>query len=228
MFAKSIVLSDAFLDMGLGSRALYMTLCMLSDDEGVVNSPKSIMRQCGATIDDLNVLIAKKFVLPFEKEGLVVIKHWYIHNYIQSDRFKPSKYKEVIGTLSLDENKSYTQKCEQIDDDVCPKKIESKKFVAPTVDEVKDYIKENDYNVDYLTFFRYYDASGWKDKDGKPVKNWKQKVITWSGRENSRNPREKEITTEDSMPTYNVEKNPTVDENRLNELLARRHSNVES
>jgi hypothetical protein len=66
MFAKTIVLSDAFLDMPTSARCLYFTLGMLADDDGFVNSPKSIMRQAGASTDDLNLLMAKRFILAFE------------------------------------------------------------------------------------------------------------------------------------------------------------------
>lgn len=108
MFAKTIVLSDAFLDMPLSARCLYFTLNMFADDEGFINNPKSIIRQCGASEDDINILILKKFVIPFQKEGIVVIKHWLIHNLIKNDRFKETKYKELRDQLRLDENKSYT------------------------------------------------------------------------------------------------------------------------
>ena len=108
MFAKTIVTSDAFLDMPPTARCLYFTLAMFADDDGFVNNPKSIMRQVGSTTDDMNILIAKKFVLVFES-GVIVIKHWKIHNYIQADRYHPTKYQEEIATLSLDENKAYTQ-----------------------------------------------------------------------------------------------------------------------
>ena len=107
MFAKTIVLSDAFLDMPLSTRCLYFTLGMLGDDDGFINSPKSVMRQCGASIDDLNLLIAKKFILPFAN-GVVVIKHWRIHNYIQKDRYKGTKYIEEKNTLAIDEKGAYT------------------------------------------------------------------------------------------------------------------------
>ena len=108
MFAKTIVTSDAFLDMPMSARCLYFTLGMFADDDGFVNNPKSIMRQVGATIDDMNILIGKKFILIFES-GVIVIKHWRIHNYIQSDRYHPTKYQEEKATLTLDENKAYTQ-----------------------------------------------------------------------------------------------------------------------
>ena len=108
MFAKTIVLSDAFLDMPLSARCLYFTLGMLADDDGFVNSPKSIMRQAGASVDDLNLLIAKRFILTFES-GIIVIKHWRIHNYIQKDRYKESKYLDEKATLVVDEKGAYTE-----------------------------------------------------------------------------------------------------------------------
>lgn len=108
MFAKTIVLSDEFLDMPTSTRCLYFTLGMFADDDGFVNSPKSIIRQIGASVDDMNILIAKRFVLAFE-DGVIVIKHWRIHNYIQNDRKKDTKYLEHRDTLYLEENKAYTQ-----------------------------------------------------------------------------------------------------------------------
>ena len=108
MFAKTIVLSDAFLDMPLSARCLYFTLGMLADDDGFVNNPKSIMRQAGSSIDDMNILIGKRFILAFES-GVIVIKHWRIHNYIQKDRYKESKYIEEKATLMLDEKGAYTE-----------------------------------------------------------------------------------------------------------------------
>ena len=108
MFAKTIVLSDAFLDMPLSARCLYFTLGMLADDDGFVNSPKSIMRQAGASQDDLNLLLVKRFILDFDS-GVIVIKHWRIHNYIQKDRYKESKYMEEKATLMIDQNGAYTE-----------------------------------------------------------------------------------------------------------------------
>ena len=108
MFAKTIVLSDAFLDMPLSARCLYFTLGMLADDDGFVNSPKSIMRQAGASTDDLNLLMVKRFILAFDS-GVIVIKHWRIHNYIQKDRYKESKYMEEKATLMIDQNGAYTE-----------------------------------------------------------------------------------------------------------------------
>lgn len=109
MFAKSIVTSDAFLDMPMSARLLYFTLGMFADDDGFVNSPKSIIRQIGSSQDDLSVLIAKRYVLSFPS-GVIVIKHWRINNYLQNDRHKPTTYIEELNTLTLDEKGSYTEK----------------------------------------------------------------------------------------------------------------------
>ena len=108
MFAKTIVTSDAFLDMPLSARCLYFTLGMFADDDGFVNNPKSIMRQVGASPDDLNILLGKRFILAFDS-GVIVIKHWRIHNYIQKDRYKESKYIEEKATLMIDEKGAYTE-----------------------------------------------------------------------------------------------------------------------
>lgn len=109
MFAKSIVLSDAFLDMPMSARCLYFTFGMLADDDGFVGNPKSIMRQCGATEDDMKILIAKRYVLIFDS-GVIVIKHWRVNNYLRSDRHQDTTYKEEMALLTTKDNGAYTEK----------------------------------------------------------------------------------------------------------------------
>ena len=133
MFAKTIVTSDAFLDMPASTRCLYFLLGMVADDDGFVNNPKSIMRQAGSTADDLNLLIAKRFILTFQS-GVVVIKHWCIHNTIQKDRYKETKYLEEKATLALDGNKAYTETVS----DVYPECIQDVSKPEPQVRLGKD------------------------------------------------------------------------------------------
>ncbi len=109
MFAKTIVDSDAFLEMPMSARLLYYDLGMRADDDGFINSPKKIMKITGATNDDMNILILRKFIIPFDS-GVVVIKHWKIHNYIRSDRYKPTPYTKEISMLEMKENDGYTLK----------------------------------------------------------------------------------------------------------------------
>ncbi len=107
MFAKTIIDSDAFLEMPQSTQLLYFHLSMRADDDGFINNPKSIMRNVGCKEDDFKVLAGKKFLIPFES-GVVVIKHWKIHNYIAKDRYHETKYKNEKKMLNIDENGSYT------------------------------------------------------------------------------------------------------------------------
>ena len=107
MFAKTIIDSDAFLDMPLTTQSLYFHLSMRADDDGFINNPKKIQRMIGASDDDLKVLLAKRFLIPFES-GIVVIKHWRIHNYIQKDRYKETVYQEEKSRLEVKDNNAYT------------------------------------------------------------------------------------------------------------------------
>ena len=107
MFCKTIIDSDAFLDMPLSAQALYFHLCMRADDEGFINNYKKIQRMVGASDDDLKLLYLKKFILTFES-GVIVVKHWRMHNYIQKDRFKPTVFHEEKALLRIKENNAYT------------------------------------------------------------------------------------------------------------------------
>lgn len=108
MMSKSIIKSDTFLDMPATTQNLYFHMLLDADDDGFINAPKSIMRMIGAKEDDMKVLTAKQFVIPFES-GVVVIKDWKIHNYIQNDRYKPSALPER-DLLNIQKDKTYTLK----------------------------------------------------------------------------------------------------------------------
>jgi len=199
MFAKAIIDSDAFLEMPISARLLYYDLAMRADDDGFVNSPRKIMKFVGATNDDMNILIARKFVISFEN-GVVVIKHWRIHNYIRKDTYKETTYKEEKALLSYDENNAYTMTRQlpvdgtsterrrneddpstqvSIGKDSIGKNKDSMRFTPPTLEEIKAYVAERGNLIDPKKFFDYYTAADWKDSKGQKVKNWKQKAITW-------------------------------------------------
>lgn len=107
MFAKTIVESDAFLEMPLSSQALYFHMGMIADDDGFIGGPRRLLRNIGASEDDLKILIAKRFVIPFDT-GVLVVKHWKINNYLRPDRYKPTPYLEERSALFLKENQAYT------------------------------------------------------------------------------------------------------------------------
>lgn len=116
MFTQKIVDSDAFLDMPLSSQALYFHLNMRADDDGFVNNPKKIQRMIAASEDDLKLLIAKRFILSFEN-GVVVIKHWRMHNLLRKDRYNPTQYVAQKNTLQIKDNGAYTEKALELPED---------------------------------------------------------------------------------------------------------------
>lgn len=112
MFSKTIIDSDAFLDMPLSTQSLYFHLSMRADDDGFLNNVKKIQRMIGASGDDLKILFAKKFLLAFP-DGVCVVKHWRMHNYIAKDRYKPTNYERHKMDLIVNENGSYSQKSKE-------------------------------------------------------------------------------------------------------------------
>ena len=220
MFAKTIIDSDAFLDMPVTARLLYYDLAMRADDDGFVNSPKKIMRMIGASQDDLAILCARKFLIPFET-GVVVIKHWRIHNYIQNDRYKPTSYQDEKSKLVVKDNKAYSLKEGYETAVITPciqdvSKLEtqvrielgkskdslesgakgtSRKFVPPTFEEVKAYCDERNNGIDPQHFIDYYQMRGWVLSNGKKMVDFRAAIRTWE----QRNKKEVPVETKDTL-----------------------------
>ena len=165
-----------------------MTMGMLADDDGFVNSPRAIMRQTGASDDDMKVLIAKKFVIPFDS-GVIVIKHWRINNYLRNDRYQETTYIDEKSQLIIDENKAYKRANDVgIPIAVYPDKNSIGKnrldknndiYGPPSLEEVEKFCKERKSSVNPKQFYDYYSETDWKDKDGRPIERWKATLIAW-------------------------------------------------
>jgi hypothetical protein len=200
MFTKRITESDAFLDMPSSTQMLYFHFSMNADDDGFVNNPKKIQKMCGASDDDFKLLIAKSFIILFDS-GIIVIKHWKMHNYIQADRYRPTDYAEEKSMLGIKSNKAYTldvskmdTECIQngyigkvsIDKDSKDKdskeenaiEEKAKRFYPPTLDEVKQYCEERKNNIDPMAFIDFYSSKGWMIGKNR-MKDWKAAVRTW-------------------------------------------------
>ena len=270
MFRLDVLETDAFMEMPLTTQALYFWLGLKADDDGFIGNPNMVTRNVGASSDDLKLLIAKGFLIQFA-DGVVVVKHWRMHNTLSANRYKETKYLEDKSILKIKDNKAYslnsgnpiddshqiamgsrqTEKDEQktsnrrtideqktkkdeqktnsdkdkdIDKDldkdkdtyippfippiqgeesenepqiVKPKrKYTRKQFIPPTLGEIQEYISTMNLNVDPQAFYDYFtapdsDGRTWIDSEGKPVRNWKQKIQTWNkmGRSFSRSAR---------------------------------------
>lgn len=207
MFAKTIIDSDAFTEMPLSTQALYFHLSMRADDEGFLNCAQKIMRMIGAAKNDYDVLLAKRFVLQVN-DGICVIKHWRIHNYIQNDRFKPTVYQEERAALTIKPNGSYTAKdgldtpCIQNGytletqvrlgkDSIVQDSIECadkpRRFIKPTVEEVTEYCNERGNKINPQSFVDWNESKGWR-VGNSPMKDWKAAIRTWEQREKDKTP----------------------------------------
>lgn len=200
MFTKKITESDSFLDMPSSTQMLYFHFSMNADDDGFVNNPKKIQKMCGASDDDFKLLIAKSFIILFDS-GIIVIKHWKMHNYIQADRYRPTDYLEEKSMLGIKSNKAYTLDVSKMDTECiqngyigkvsidkdsigkdsegeCVREEKAKRFYPPTLDEVKQYCEERKNNIDPMAFIDFYSSKGWMIGKNR-MKDWKAAVRTW-------------------------------------------------
>jgi len=202
MFTKKITESDAFLDMPLSTQALYFHLNMNADDEGFVNNAKRIQRNIGASDDDLKLLILKKFIIPYET-GVIVIKHWKMHNYIAKDRFHKSQYEEERSMLEVKENGAYTLKDESlytrciqdvyadknsIDKNSIDIKEKSRKekplrnIIPPKLEWVEEYCRSRNNKINAQKFIDFYTTKDWFVGKTK-MKDWEASIRTWENRD---------------------------------------------
>ena len=199
MFTKKVTDDDNFMALSSSAQALYLHLSMSADDDGFCNQVAISMFKAHASVQDLQALLEKRYIYQFDN-GVIVIKHWRMANALRKDRYTPTAFKEELAMLDIKKNGSYTwlpSGCQVVAtclpqdsivkdsivkdsiDNISDKPTKSKKFVPPTLEEVKAYCKERNNNVDAEKFYEYFRVSDWYDSKGQKVKSWKQKIITW-------------------------------------------------
>ena len=194
------------------SRLLYYDLGMYADDEGVVEA-FTVMRQTNATEDDLRVLVSKGFVRILNEDLVTVIMDWDENNYIRSDRKRKSIYNNLLLEMSRCQSdvRQLSDTC-QSDDSIGEDRIgkvslgkgSSRSFTPPTLEEVRQYVKEKNLNIDPDYFFNYYDSDNWmkgnsRNSKKEPMKNWKQTAISWDKREKKRDKSEQPMDWSDFL-----------------------------
>lgn len=107
MFTQKITEADNFTALPPTTQCLYFHLCMNADDDGFSNKIRQAMFNAHADQNDFEMLVQKRFILPFDS-GVIVIKHWRMHNLIRNDRYHETDYLEEKATLILKENGVYT------------------------------------------------------------------------------------------------------------------------
>ena len=195
MFTKKVTDDDNFMALSSSAQALYLHLSMSADDDGFCNQVSISMFKAHASVQDLEALLEKRYIYQFEN-GVIVIKHWRMANALRKDRYAPTVFQEELMQLQLKENGSYTRlpdgcqmvaEClpqDSIDKDSIDNKKESKerkRFVPPTVDEVKEYLDSVGSQVDAESFVAFYESKDWMIGKNK-MKSWKAAIVTWEKR----------------------------------------------
>lgn len=137
MYSKDITDSDAFIEMSSAAQALYFHLNQGADDDGFNNQVQIAMMKAHASTDDLKILMAKNFVIRFEC-GVIVIKHWRLHNTLRKDRYTPTNYQEELNMLGIKDNGVYTLGCQPVDSGLpsgCPSIDKSSVVESSVVEE---------------------------------------------------------------------------------------------
>ena len=155
MLSMKICDSDAFLDMPQSTQNLYFHLNLRADDDGFIGNPKRIQRMVNASDDDLKLLIAKRFILIFES-GVIVIKHWRMHNTLLGDRYNPTPYQDELSELTLKKNKSY-KLVKDLDDKEPIKELETN--CKQNVNTVLDLVLDTDLDKDLKEIYKSSDIS---------------------------------------------------------------------
>lgn len=207
MFSLQVVDTDKFMDMSTSAQALYFHLGMHGDDDGFVSSPRKIARAAGCNDDDMRLLAAKGFIIPFDS-GVVVITDWRINNTLQNDRYKETIYQDEKALLQTEKSGKYllgssmVPECIQSCSNMEPQhnitkhnrtkhsKTESMgadkpprpRFSPPSVDEVQAYCISKDLNMDASRFVDYYESNGWMVGRNK-MRDWKAAARGWASRE---------------------------------------------
>lgn len=206
MFTKKVTNDDEFISLPSSAQALYFHLNQEADDDGFNKQVQTALFKAHASIDDLKILMLKNFIIRFES-GVIVIRHWRMHNTLRKDRYTPTNFQDELQLLGLKESGEYVLGCQTVAERLPQVKSEevredkvrldkgrleedapqsvaasNTRFKKPTLEEITAYCTERKNNVDPQAFFDFYESVGWR-VGNKPMKDWKACVRTWERRE---------------------------------------------
>lgn len=175
MFDKSVIRRDEFMEMPDSSQNLYFHLSMDADDDGFVDNWKTIMRMTGKKEDDMKLLIAKQFIIPFEN-GVMVIKHWRLNNYLRKDRYVETKYLNEKSLLTIENNEEYSLGIPVVDTEenrVDKNSIEEYSIEPPIIHQEEETEILTDIDLMFKNFWEDYPKKKSKQEAYKSFKKIK-------------------------------------------------------
>lgn len=221
MLTRKVTDDDHFTDLSSSAQALYLHLTMSADDDGFCNQLSTAMFRSHASVQDLEALLEKRFLLQFDN-GVIVIKHWRMANALRKDRYTPTAFQEELSKLKIKENGSYTMSedvvaswlpdgCQMVaerlpqasigKDRLGQDSIGKARQEGPTFEEVVAYAKEIGSKADPEKFFLYYETRGWK-AGNDPINDWKALFSKWSATER---PKKQYTTAEQYKPPQKID-----------------------
>ena len=228
MTTTQVTDSDHFISMPSPAQALYLHLNNGSDDDGFNNQVQMAMYKAHASIDDLKILLSKRFILQFEN-GVIVIKHWRMANSLRKDRYTPTVFQDELAQLGLKENGSYTwlpNGCQLVATDknsIDKNSIDKNNIEKPTKHKYGLYknvlLTDEEFEKLKLEFADYEQrierVSEYCASTGKTYKNYLATIRNWAKKDNPK---------QDNIPVYDTTINPKYDEERFNEIMRRREN----
>ena len=205
MMTKKVTDDDAFMALSSSAQALYLHLYMSADDDGFSKQVAISMFRAHASVQDLQALLEARYIYQFEN-GVIVIMHWRMANALRKDRYTKTVFQNEMQKLQLDENGQYhmvanglPDGCQMvatdknsIDKSILEQNREERKppkrFVPPSVEEVRAYIAEKGYtHVNADSFVSFYESKNWMVGKNKMV-SWHSCVAGWEAREKDKKP----------------------------------------
>ena len=177
---------------------VFYRLMVSVDDYGCFDGRAIVIRnELFPTRDNITTSNISKAIKRLEQANLLTcyevdgrpyihLKTWESHQRVRNKHRKypepplvselPTNDRQMTDNCLLESNPIQSNIESNTEIESKPKK---KAFVPPTLEEVKAYCDERNSTVDPKVFFDYFDTGKWIDSLGNPVKNWKQKLITW-------------------------------------------------
>lgn len=209
MITRKVTDDDNFVALSSSAQALYLHLNMSADDDGFCNQISTAMFRSHASVQDLEALLSKRFLLQFDN-GVIVIKHWRMANALRKDRYTPTAFQEEMAKLKLKENNAYTMAedavatwlpdgCQMVDERLPQARQDQNRIDqdsigkasqgVPSLDDVKKYAQETGSSVDPERFYQFYSGKDWMTGNEK-INDWKALFRKWSAGEKPKKPKQ--------------------------------------
>lgn len=215
---ESICTSDSVDSLSWFEEVLFYRLIVNCDDFGRYDGRPAIIKnrlfplkeklKISDISEALKSLVNADLIILYvvDNKPFLQLKTWEEHQRIRAKRSKyPQPSENTCCHLSADDSKLQTNASVIQSNPIQSEsntnmegKQNRKRFIPPTLEEVKAYVDENGYAVDAEYFYKFYSEGNWIDSKGNPVKNWKQKLITWAkkdGADQQQPEKKKQFTT---------------------------------